>query len=464
MPIEPSMTAALVQRQRKHFESGATRSRAAREAALDALRRALVAAEPDLLDALRSDLGKPAAEAYASELGSLLAELDHTRRHLGRWMRPARRRTPWIAQPGTSHIVPEPRGVTLVLSPWNYPLLLSLAPTVASLAAGNTVVVKPSETAPRTAAALERILAAALPPEHATVLQGGAETAESLLAQRFDHIFFTGGTAIGQRVAAAAARALTPCTLELGGKSPCIVCADADLRAAARRIAWGKFLNAGQTCVAPDTVWVQRTVAEDFLADLQGAITAFYGTDPRQSPDFARIVSEAHCDRLAALLDVGRLVCGGTVDRAVRYVAPTVLTDLPADAPILREEVFGPILPVVPFDDLDTLLADLRDRPTPLALYVFARRRATQDHVLARTRSGSACVNDTVLQILNPRLPFGGLGPSGWGAYHGRSGFDTFSHARAVLRRGAGHDPAMRFPPFRTGLPVLRRVLPWLLR
>lgn len=464
MPMPSTDIAALVQRQRLYFESGATRPRAARRVALDAIRQALMASEPDLLDALRADLGKPAVEAYASELGVLLTDLDHTRRNVGRWMRPARPRTPWIAWPGTSRIVPEPCGVTLVLGPWNYPLQLSLAPAVAALAAGNTVVLKPSEHAPRSAAALERLLAAALPPGHAAVVQGGPETAEALLAQRFDHIFFTGGTAVGQRVAAAAARTLTPCTLELGGKSPCVVCEDAELAAAARRIVWGKFLNAGQTCVAPDTVWVQRGVAEAFLAELRSAVAAFYGTEPRHSPNLARIVSEAHCDRLAGLLAVGRRVCGGTVDRAARYVAPTVVTDLPADAPILREEVFGPVLPVVPFDELDVLLAELRSRPVPLALYVFSRCRATQERVLAGTRSGSACVNDVVLQVLNPRMPFGGVGESGWGAYHGRWGFDTFSRRRAVLRRGAGQGAGWRQPTLRVGLATLRRMLPWLLR
>lgn len=464
MATQPSDAASLVQRQRAFFESGATRPRAARLAALDAVHGALVDAESALLAALHADLGKPTVEAYASELGVLLADLAHTRGHLRRWMRPVRSRTPWIARPGRSSVVSEPRGVTLVLGPWNYPLQLTLAPAIASLAAGNTVVLKPSEHAPRSAEVLDRVVRAALPPEHAAVVRGGVDAAEALLEQRFDHVFFTGGTGIGRRVAVAAARSLTPCTLELGGKSPCIVCADAGLAVAARRIAWGKFLNAGQTCVAPDTVWVQRGVAAAFLEGLARAIASFYGSDPRQSPHYARIVSEAHCDRLAGLLTAGRVVCGGTVDRAARYVAPTVVTDLPADAPVLRDEVFGPILPVVPFDDLDVLLSELRGQPTPLALYVFARDRAVQDRELSGTRSGSACVNDVALQILNPRMPFGGLGESGWGAYHGRAGFDTFSHARAVLRRGAWPEVRLRYPPFRVGVGALRRAMPWLLR
>lgn len=454
----------LVTRQRRLFEGGATLSHAARRQALEALERSVRNLRGAIAGALRLDLGKSAFEAGASEIGVVLADLAFARRNLRRWMRPERRRSPLLLQPGRSEVWPEPRGVALVVSPWNYPFQLALSPLVAGLAAGNTVIVKPSEFAPHTAAVVERVLAEALPSERAAVVTGGADCVAALLEQGLDYLFFTGGPTAGRSVAEAAARSLTPCTLELGGKSPCLVCADANLPVAARRIVWGKFMNAGQTCVAPDTVWADRRIAEPLLRELARTITRFYGPDPRRSPEYGRVVSAHHMDRLTALLGTGRVVCGGTVDRDARYFAPTVVTDLPPDAPLLREEIFGPILPVVVFDELGAALEELRRRPVPLALYVFAEDPSVQRRVLAGVRSGGACVNDTVLQLLNPRLPFGGLGESGWGAYHGRSGFDAFSHRRAVVRRGTGFDPGLRYPPARVPAGWMERLLPWLLR
>ncbi len=453
-----------IRNQRIFFQSGATRSRASRLEALDALDRAIRAAEPALLQALHDDLGKSAAEAYTSEIGFVLAEIAATRRNLRRWMAAAHPRSPLLLQPASAAVIPEPRGVTLIISPWNYPFQLACSPLVASLAAGNTVVLKPSEHAPRTADALARLIHAALPPERACVVTGGAEAATALLSHRFDHMFFTGGAAVGRLVAQAAAASLTPCTLELGGKSPCIVCADANLPVAARRIAWGKFLNAGQTCVAPDFVWADRRIVAPLLEELARAIRSFYGPDPRVSPDYGRIVSTRHFDRLQAFLLDSRIVCGGEADRDARYLAPTLLTDVPDGAPVLQEEIFGPILPVLAYDTLGAALDALRERPVPLALYLFSESRDTQDQILARSRSGGACVNDTVMHLLNPRLPFGGLGESGMGACHGRAGFDTFSHRRSVLRRGTRRDPAFRYPPARIPLRWLKRLLPLLLR
>jgi len=454
----------IVRNQRITFLSGATRDRRSRLEALDALDRAIRAAETELLDALRADLGKPATEAYASEVGFVLAEIAHARRNLQRWMRPARPTSPLLLQPARAQVVPEPRGVVLIISPWNYPFQLACSPLIAALAAGNTAIVKPSEHAPRTSAALAGLVRSALTPERAHVVTGGPETAAALLGERFDHIFFTGGGAVGRHVLRAAAETLTPCTLELGGKSPCIVCADADIPVAARRIAWGKFLNAGQTCVAPDFVWADRRIVAPLLDELTRAITQFYGPDPRESADYGRIVSTAHVDRLQALLLDNRTVCGGVTDRDARYVAPTILTDVAPDAPVMQEEIFGPILPVLAYDALGDALDALRERPIPLALYLFSQSRALQDQILARTRSGGACVNDTLLHLLNPRLPFGGLGDSGMGACRGRAGFETFSHRRSILRRGAGRDSALRYPPARLPLRWLRRLLPLLLR
>lgn len=455
---------AIVQSQRVFFQTGATRSLIARLDALKALDRAIRTAEGVLLDALRDDLGKSAAEAYSSEIGFVLSEIAFARRHLRRWMAPAKVSNPLLLRPATATVVPEPRGVALIISPWNYPFQLACSPLVAALAAGNTAVVKPSETAPRTATVLTDLVQAALPPEWVCVVTGGPETAAALLREQLDHIFFTGSGAIGRQVVQAAAATLTPCTLELGGKSPCIVCADARLAVAARRIVWGKFLNAGQTCVAPDYILADRRIIAPLLDEIVRAIEQFYGPDPQQSPDYGRIVSARHIDRLQALLSGAHSAYGGTCDRETRYFAPTVLTDVAADAPVMRDEIFGPILPVLPYDTLGEALETLRARPTPLALYVFSECRDTQDRVLAQVRSGGACVNDTLLHLLNSNLPFGGLGESGMGACRGRTGFETFSHHRSVLRRGTRHDPAFRYPPSRISLRWLKRILPIMMR
>ena len=452
-----------IQNQRIYFESGATRTLHSRREALDALDRAIRAAEPDLLAALQADLGKSAREATVSEFGLVLTDIAYARRHLRRWMTPTRVANSLLLT-GSAAIVPEPCGSVLIISPWNYPFQLAVSPLVSALAAGNTAVIKPSELAPRTAAVLAEIVRTALPPERALVVTGGPETAIALLDERFDHIFYTGGSKIARSVLTAAAASLTPCTLELGGKSPCIVCADANLAVAARRIVWGKFLNAGQTCVAPDFVWADRRIAAPLLAALTATIGKFYGEDPHQSPDYGRIVSLRHFDRLQGLLGAGRIVCGGTGDRETRYLSPTLLADVPLEAPIMQEEIFGPILPVLVFDGLGEVLDDLRRRPTPLALYLFSESRSTQKWFLERTRSGGACINDTVVHLLNPRLPFGGQGESGMGASHGRAGFATFSHRRSILRRGTRHDTKQRYPPDRTPLRWIKRALPLMLR
>lgn len=448
---------------RSFFDSGATRPLAFRLDRLAALESAVSQSETDLLAALKADLGKPAAEAYASEIGFVRADLARTRRHLRDWMRPVRRRTPWLLLPATSESIPEPRGVALILSPWNYPFQLAFSPLTAALAAGNTVVLKPSELAPRTAEVMARLISTCLAPDLGTVIEGGAETAARLLEEPFDHIFFTGGAAVGRIVMQAAAKRLIPVTLELGGKSPAIVCADADIPATARRLAWGKFMNAGQTCTAPDFVLADRQILDLLLTALTRAILDFYGPDPKSSPDYGRIVNRRHFDRLLGYLGSGRIVCGGAHDRETLYLAPTVLTEVPEHSPAMQEELFGPILPVLPFDSLDSAIPDLRKRPHPLALYIFSASRSTQDRILAGVPSGGACVNDTLVHMMNPRLPFGGLGESGMGAYHGKTGFDTFSHFRSVMRRSTRWDPRSRYPPSRLALHTFKRILPFML-
>lgn len=455
---------ARLQRQRTFFQTGRTRDAGFRRGVLDALQAALQHYEGLLLEALRADLHKSPVQAWATELGPLHAELDYALRHLRRWMRPERRSTSWFVRPSRAYVQPEPRGVVLILSPWNYPVYLTLTPLVSALAAGNCVVLKPSERAPATARAIATLVSSTFDPDHVCVLFGGAELARELVALAFDRILYTGSTAVGREIMATAASNLTPLTLELGGKCPCLVCADAPLAPTARRIVWGKFLNAGQTCLAPDFVWAERPVVPGLLEQLVAAIREFYGDNPRTSADYGRIINRMHFDRLVGYLDQGRVVHGGEHDPEELYLAPTILADPPLTAPVMQEEIFGPVLPVLTFDDLEQVISELQKRPTPLAAYLFTRDRSRQQLVLERLRSGGICINDTVLQVALPTLPFGGLGASGLGSYHGKAGFDTFSHHRSVLRRSFAWDLPFRYPPVRFGLNGLKRALRVLLR
>ncbi len=448
-PFGPQQAAELLGALRETFGSGRTRSLAWRLGQLEALEAFVLEREDELCEALRADLGKSRFEAWLGELGVLRAELRHTRKHLPDWLRPERVPVPLPLQPGRAEVVREPLGVVLVIAPWNYPVQLALAPLVGALAAGNCAVVKPSEIAPASSALLAEWLPRYLDPDAVRVVEGGVPETQALLAQRWDHVFYTGNGRVGRIVMKAAAEHLTPVTLELGGKSPCFVLRDADLRTAARRIAWGKFFNAGQTCVAPDYLLVDRAVEQPLLDALGEAIHRFYGEQPRQSPDYARIVSERHFDRLVGLLEgSGQVVFGGEHDRSERYLAPTVLREVPEDAPVMQEEIFGPILPVLTFSDLSEAIDRVRRGDKPLALYVFGRAPEAIDRVLSETSSGGACVNDVVVHLSVPELPFGGVGESGMGAYHGRASFETFSHRRSVLRKGTRLDPPLRYPPY----------------
>jgi aldehyde dehydrogenase (NAD+) len=455
--------AQLIRRQRAYFHTGATLSLGYRRAQLRKLHDALISYEPALLAALHADLRKSASEAYTTEIGFVLSEVRHALRFLPAWMKPQRRRSPLLAWPARGFIRPDPYGVALIMGPWNYPLQLMLSPLVGALAAGNCVVLKPSEFAPHTAVALAQLIGANFSQEYIAVVQGERATAEALLRGRFDSIFFTGSTGVGRAVMAAAARHLTPVTLELGGKCPCLVCADAPLDITARRIACGKFMNAGQTCVAPDFVLVDHRVRAPLVAALKRAILQFYGEDPQESPDYGRIINRKHLDRLTGYLSSGQIEHGGQHDPSDLYLAPTILTGVPAEAALMQEEIFGPILPVLEFDKLDDVLALLRDRPTPLALYLFTRDRATQERVLTATRSGGVCLNDTVTHSFGKGLPLGGLGESGLGAYHGKASFDCFTHYRSVLRRSFRFDSKLRYPPPRTSLAILKRAYRFLL-
>jgi aldehyde dehydrogenase (NAD+) len=455
--------AAATQRQRAFFQTGATRFVAFRRGQLERLADALERHEAALLAALQADLGKSPGQGYASEFGLVQMEIRHALRHLRRWAAPQRRRTPWFLAPARGWVQAEPFGMALILGPWNYPVQLLLVPLVSAIAAGNCVMLKPSELAPRTAEAITELMRDCCEEQLVTVVNGGVDVAEALLRERFDKIFFTGSTRVGRLVMAAAAKHLTPVTLELGGKCPAIVCADAPVELAARRIAWGKFMNAGQTCVAPDFVLVARDARDAFVAAMKKALQEFYGDDPARCEDYGRIVNQAHFERLVNYLRDGKVVHGGQHDAKDLFIAPTILADVSPDAAVMQEEIFGPILPVLEFDKLDDALALLRDRPTPLALYVFTRDRATEARVLAETRSGGACVNDVVSHMIGVGLPFGGLGASGMGASHGRAGFEAFSHHRAGLRRATWLDLPFRYPPQKLSLAGLKRAMRFLL-
>lgn len=454
---------ATVQRHRAFFQSGATRRVEFRREQLQKLSSGLERHESTLLAALKADLGKSPNQGYATELGLVHAEIRAALRNVRQWAAPSRRSTPWLLWPSRGWVQPEPFGVALVIGPWNYPAQLLLSPLVSAIAAGNCGALKPSELAPRTAEAITALLRDNFAEEFLSIANGGAEVAAALLRERFDKIFFTGSTRVGRVVMSAAARHLTPVTLELGGKCPALVCGDAPLELAARRIAWGKFMNAGQTCVAPDFVLVPRGLREAFVTALVKSIREFYGDRPVQSEEYGRIVNARHFERLVSYLGDGKVVHGGEQNAKDLFLAPTILANVSPDAPVMQEEIFGPILPILEFDKLDDALAMLRERPAPLAFYIFAQDRATQAHVLSETRSGGACVNDVVSHMVGTGLPFGGLGESGMGAYHGRAGFDAFTHRRAVMRRATWLDLPFRYPPPKVSLAGLKRAYRFML-
>jgi aldehyde dehydrogenase (NAD+) len=455
--------APALQRQRAFFQSGETRPPEFRLAQLRKLHDALVMNEGALLAALRADLRRSAHDAYFGEVGFVLSDIRHALRHLRAWTQPRRRGVPWLAWPGQGWVCAEPFGVALIVGPWNYPLQLLLLPLVGAMAAGNCAVLKPSELAPHTAAVIAKLIQGNFPEEYVAIFQGERDVAEALLRERFDKIFFTGSTNVGRMVMAAAAQHLTPVTLELGGKCPCLVCADVPLEVTARRIAWGKFMNAGQTCVAPDFLLVDRRIRAGLLEALKQALRQFYGDDPQQSADYGRIINRRHFERVTGFLGSGRVVHGGQHDANDLYLAPTIVTEVPHCAPVMQEEIFGPILPVLEFDQLDDALALLRKPPTPLAMYLFTQERAIQNRVLDTVRSGGVCLNDTVVHLAAKALPFGGLGDSGMGAYHGQASFESFTHYRSVLRRSFRFDARLRYPPPCVSLATLKGACRFLL-
>ena len=433
---------------RETFERGITRDSTWRRSQLLALEAFLVECEQKIAAALHDDFRKSPAETFLTETGYLRGEIRFALKHLTSWMKPHRVSIPLIYLPGKGYYSSEPYGVVLITGAWNYPLNLCLAPLISAIAAGNCAVVKPSEHALHTSKVIAEGLYHYLDRSAICVIEGGVETSKALLEERFDYLFFTGSQRVGCEVMKAAAKHLTPLTLELGGKCPCIVEADVDLRVAARRIVWAKFLNAGQTCIAPDYVLVHKDVEGKLLSFMRDAVADFYGADPLLSPDYPRIVNENNFNRLENLLSGSSSWCGGRTDPHGYYVAPTILHGVTLEAGIMQSEIFGPLLPVIAYHDIDEALEGIQRGPKPLALYLFSSDREVQEKVVRQSCSGGVCINDLLFQASLPGLPFGGVGSSGFGAYHGKAGFDTFSFKRSVLKRSLYPDPDLRYPPY----------------
>ncbi len=450
---------SAIERQRTYFLSGATLDVSWRKSQLKALKTALQTHEKMLLEALRLDLGKCYFEGYETEIGMVHCEINHMLKHLGKWTKPKRVATPIVHFPSKSKIYAEPLGVVLIMSPWNYPLQLTLAPLAAAIAAGNCAVVKPSRYSGETAKALEQMIADTFPPEYVTVFQGGSAMNTELLQHRFDHIFFTGSPAVGKVVMEAAARNITPVTLELGGKSPVIVDETADIKLAATRIAWGKFINAGQTCVAPDYVLVARPQEKRLLEELKRAIVQFYGSDALHNDEFPKIINEKHYQRLCGLLNDGEIFYGGQQIEQLQKIAPTIMTQVRLDSALMTDEIFGPILPVIPYDSFEQAAAMIRGKEKPLALYLFTQDENRQKWVMEHLSFGGGCINDTVVHLSNPNMHFGGVGQSGMGSYHGIRGFETFSHLKSVLKKATWLDLPVRYAPYKSKLGLVKKLI-----
>ena len=442
------MISQVVATARTAFESGKTRPLAWRKAQLVAMIKMLEDNADEFSAALKQDLGRGTEEAWLYDIGFSITEIELIIKNLKKWTEPRKVSTPLVSLPGSSHRIPQPLGVVLVIAPWNYPIQLLLIPVAGAIAAGNAVVMKPSEVSSATSAVLGKLVPQYFDKDAIAIVEGAVPETTQLLAEKFDHIFYTGNGTVGRVVMRAAAENLTPVTLELGGKSPTIVDKSANLAIAGRRIAWAKYVNAGQTCVAPDYVLAHADVADKLVDEIRKSVKDFYGADPKQSGDFARISSPRHFSRLKAMLTSGKIAIGGESDEQQRYIAPTVLVDVTASDSVMQEEIFGPILPVLTVQSIDEAINFVNARSHPLALYVFAEDQKVNDKVVASTISGGVTVNGTIFHMTGPFLPFGGVGESGMGAYHGRAGVDTFQHLKPVLKRSTRVDAPLAYPPY----------------
>ncbi|WP_441000812.1 aldehyde dehydrogenase [Fodinibius sp. SL11] len=452
----------LVQRQHRFFNSAKTADIPFRKQQLTKLKGILKSHEEEVFEALYQDFQKPVFETYTTELFILYQEIDHLIAHVGRWAKTKKVKNSLINFPSKNYVKPQPYGVTLVISPWNYPLQLALNPALGAIAAGNTVIIKPSEHSPNTSKLLVELINDNFDHGFFHVVEGDAQTTQTLLSEPLDYIFFTGSTHVGKIIMKSAAEQLTPLTLELGGKSPAIVDHSADLPLAAKRIAWGKFINAGQTCVSPDFVYAHRSLHEKLCQLIKNEIQAFYGADPSQSSDFARIINDKHFKRLTDLIEPDKVFYGGDTDADSRYIEPTIMTDISWDDAVMQEEIFGPILPVLSFNSTNEVISVLQTKPKPLAIYLFSTNQQNQDMVMENLQFGGGCINDTVAHLGNTNLPFGGIGNSGFGMYHGKTSFDTFSHSKSIMKKSNWLDIPLRYPPYDGKLKWLKKLTKFL--
>ncbi|RAN88862.1 aldehyde dehydrogenase family protein [Bacillus sp. SRB_28] len=450
---------SIVNKQKQYFYNGYTRSIETRKNNLKKLYDGIQRFEGEIFQALKLDLNKSVHESFTTEIGYVLKEISFQMKHISSWSKPKRVRTALTHFGSKGKVVPEPYGVTLIIAPWNYPFQLAIAPLVGALAAGNTVVLKPSELTPNVSKVLTRMLGELFPEELVSVVEGGAQESTALLKEPLDYIFFTGSVGVGKVVMEAAAKKLTPLTLELGGKSPCIVHKDAKLDVTARRIVWGKFLNAGQTCVAPDYMYVHSSVKEQLIEALRHEIAEQYGKDALQNDNYVRIVSERHFERLCTFLQDGKPVIGGNYTKETLHIEPTVLTNVTWQSAVMEDEIFGPILPIIEYDKIEEVIETIQHHPKPLALYVFSEDRKVQEKVTSNISYGGGCINDVVYHLATPYLPFGGVGSSGLGSYHGEQSFRTFSHYKSILSQSTAFDMKIRYSSTKSALKFIRKLL-----
>lgn len=451
----------MIHEQHGYYYTGATKSAEFRQTQLLRLKSTIQKHEDDIIEALQLDLGKSEFEAYATEVGFVLDSIGYMAKHLETWMKPEQVKTPLHLQPAKSFVMREPYGSVLVIGPFNYPFQLVMEPLIGALAAGNCAIVKPSEATPNVARIIRTVLEESFPPHYVKVVEGEREEVTALIHASFDYIFFTGSVPVGKVVMKAASERLTPITLELGGKSPAIVDQTANLELAAKRIAWGKFMNTGQTCVAPDYLCVHEAVKEPFMKILKQTIRNFYGENAQDSPDYGRIVNVKHHDRLTDILlkERDHIVYGGDFDRSDRYIEPTLLDGIQWDNPSMEDELFGPVLPIITYNDLPLLMRQIRQLPKPLSAYLFSENERAIRFFLDQLPFGGGCINDTVSHVGSVYLPFGGVGPSGMSAYHGKTSFETFTHAKSIVRKSTKLSTSLTFPPYKNKAKWVRTVL-----
>ena len=449
----------VVKRQRDYYGTEESLETGFRLNVLKKLMTSIEKHENEIFDALRIDLNKAPFEAYASEVGLVKTELKDAIKNVGRWNRKQRVRTPLTHFKSTSYIVSEPYGVVLIMSPWNYPFQLTLAPLIGAIAGGNCAVVKPSAYSPRTSAIISKIIGECFEDKYVAVIEGGREANQELLKEKFDYIFFTGSVSIGKMVMESASKYLTPVTLELGGKSPCIVDKEVNIDLAAKRIIWGKTLNSGQTCVCPDYLLVHKEVKEELLSSMKKYILEFYGDEPCKNKEYPRIVNEKHFNRLRNLIENTEIVAGGDFNQDTLQISPTILNHISWNDPVMQEEIFGPILPVLEYEDIIQVIQMVNNHPKPLALYLFTNNKELEERIVKCVPFGGGCINDTLVHLATSYMPFGGVGESGMGGYHGKWSFDTFTHKKSILKKSVAFDINLRYPPYKEKIKILKKLM-----